>query len=126
MLCLSVVLAVFHASCSRALSFGRVYSHCPVRHSRRRTDNWSFHQCTELPGVLVKVCRFFSIKKTLNSQRNLKNFLFKVLTIGFYTFCLSFRQIMDTIPKKLFLFQGKPFDEPFFDFFIIGEALLCE
>ena len=68
----------------------------------------------------------FSIKKTLNSQGNLKTFLFKVLTIGFYTFCPSFRQIMDTIPKKLFLFQGKPFDEPFFDCFKIVEALLCE
>ena len=53
------------------------------------------------------------IVETLNSQGNLKNFLFKVLTIRFYTFCPSFRQIMDTIPKKLFLFEGKPFDEPF-------------
>ena len=68
----------------------------------------------------------FSIKKTLNSQGNLKKILFKVLTIGFYTFCLSFRQIVDTIQKKLFLFQGKPFNEPFFEFFKIGEALLCE
>ena len=68
----------------------------------------------------------FSIKKTLNSQGNLKNFLFKVLIIGFCTFCPSFKQIMDTIPKTLFLFQAKPFDEPFFDFFKISEALLCE
>ena len=68
----------------------------------------------------------FSIEKTLNSQGNLKKILFKVLTIGVYTFRPSFRQIMDTIPKKLFLFQGKPFDEPFFDFSKIGEALLCE
>ena len=68
----------------------------------------------------------FSIKKTLNSQGNLKNFSFKVLTIGFYTFFPSFRQIMDTVPKKLFLFQGKPLDEPFFNFFKIGEALLCD
>ena len=67
-----------------------------------------------------------SIKKTRNSQGNLKKILFKVLTIGFYIFFPSFRQIMDTIPKKLFLLQGKPFDEPFFDFFKIGEALLCE
>ena len=52
--------------------------------------------------------------------------LFKVLTIGFYTFCISFRQIIDNIPKKLFLFQGKLFDEPFFHFFKIGEALLCK
>ena len=66
----------------------------------------------------------FSIKKTLNSQGNLKKILFKVLTIGFYTFYTSFRQIMDTIPKKLLLFQGKLFHEPFFDFFKIGEALL--
>ena len=69
---------------------------------------------------------YFTIFKTLNSQGNLKKNVFNVLTIGFYTFCLSFRQIMDTIPKKLFLFQGKPFDEAFFDFFKIGEALLCE
>ena len=68
----------------------------------------------------------FSIKKKLNSQGNLKKNLFKVLTIGFYTFCPSLRQVMDTIPKKLFLFQGKPFDKPFFDFFKIGKALLCE
>ena len=46
----------------------------------------------------------FPIKKTLNSQGNLNKILFKVLTIGFYTFCPSFRQIMDTILKKLFLF----------------------
>ena len=63
----------------------------------------------------------FSIKKTLNSQGNLKKILFKVLTIGFYTFGPSFRQIMDTIPKKPFLFQGKPFDEPFFDFFKLAK-----
>ena len=44
----------------------------------------------------------FSIKKTLNSQGNLKKILFKVLTIGFYTFCPSFGQIMDTIPKNTF------------------------
>ena len=65
-------------------------------------------------------------EKYSNSQGNLKKILFKVLTIGFYTFCPSFRQIMDTIPKKLFFFQGKPFNEPFFDFFKIGEVLLCE
>ena len=70
--------------------------------------------------------KVFSMKKTLNSQGNLKKILFKVLTIGFYTVCPSFRLIMHTIPKKLFLFQGKPFGEPFFDFFKISEALLCE
>ena len=64
--------------------------------------------CTaaHIPRVLVEVLKFagFSIKKTLNSQGNLKKLLFKVLTIGFYKFCPSFRQIMDTIPKKIFLF----------------------
>ena len=45
----------------------------------------------------------FSIKKTLNSQGNLKKILLKVLTIGFYTFCPSFRQIMNTIPNTFSL-----------------------
>ena len=48
----------------------------------------------------------FSIKKIRNSQGNLIKILFKVLTIGFYAFCSSFRQIMDTIPKKLFSFKA--------------------
>ena len=86
---------------------------------------WVNMKCISIRGVSWSL-PVFSIKKTLNSQRNLKKILFKVLTIGFYTFWPSFRQIMNTIPKKPFLFQGKPFDEPFFDFYKIGEALLCE
>ena len=44
---------------------------------------------------------FFPMKKTLNSWGNLKFFLFMVLAIGFYTFCPSFSQVMDTILKKI-------------------------
>ena len=39
----------FHASRSRGSSFERV-NHCrAVRHFRRKTDNWSFHQYIESP-----------------------------------------------------------------------------
>ena len=56
----------------------------------------------------------FSIKKTLNSQGSLKKVLFKVLSIGFYTFCPSFRQIMDTIPKKTFSLSRQTIRRAFF------------
>ena len=47
MSCFRAVLAVFHASWSKASPFERVYFRRVVRHSRRGTDNWSF---------LVRLC----------------------------------------------------------------------
>ena len=47
--CLRADFAFFHASCSRVLPFERVNLRRAARHSRRRTDNWSFHQYIESP-----------------------------------------------------------------------------
>lgn len=46
----------------------------------------------------------FSLKKTHYSQQWIvKIYLFKVLAIGFYTFCPYIRQFIHAIPKELFL-----------------------
>ena len=42
--CLRADFAFYHASCSRGSPFERVDLRRAVRHSRRRTDNWPFHQ----------------------------------------------------------------------------------
>ena len=47
LLCLRADFAFFHASCSRESSFERVNLRRAARHSRRSTDNWSFHQYIE-------------------------------------------------------------------------------
>ena len=51
--CLRADFAFFHASCSRVSPFRRLNLCRAVRHSRRRTDNWSFHQYIESP---VRLC----------------------------------------------------------------------
>ena len=47
--CLRADFAFFHASCSRESPFERVNLRRAARHSRRRTDNWSFYQYIESP-----------------------------------------------------------------------------
>ena len=47
--CLRADFAFFHASYSRGTLFERVNLRRTVRHFRRRTDNWSFHQYIESP-----------------------------------------------------------------------------
>ena len=45
--CLKADYALFHASRSRGSLFERVNLRRAVRHFRRRTENWSFHQYIE-------------------------------------------------------------------------------
>ena len=51
--CLRADFALFHASRSRESPFERVKLRRAVRHFRRRTDNWSFHQYIE---SAVRLC----------------------------------------------------------------------
>ena len=51
--------AFFHASCRRESPFERVNFRRAARHSRRRTDSWSFHQYTESP---VRPCPWRSME----------------------------------------------------------------
>ena len=46
---IKVDFAFFHASCSRGSPFEWVNLRRAASHSRRRTDNWSFHQYIESP-----------------------------------------------------------------------------
>ena len=47
--CLRADFAFFHSSRNRGSPFERVNLHRAVRHFRRRTHNWSFHQYIESP-----------------------------------------------------------------------------
>ena len=57
--CLRADFGIFHASRSKVSPFERVNLHRAVRHSGRRTDNWSFHQYVESP---VRPCLRRDIK----------------------------------------------------------------
>ena len=46
---LRAYFAFFHASHIRGSLFEQANHRCAVRHFRRRTDNWSFHQYIESP-----------------------------------------------------------------------------
>ena len=49
MACLKAEFVIFYALCSRESPFERVNLRRAARHSRRRTDNWSFRQYIESP-----------------------------------------------------------------------------
>ena len=55
--CLRADFAFFHASCGRGSSFERVNLFRAVRHSRRRTYNWSLSTTVDYPSLLVPARR---------------------------------------------------------------------
>ena len=80
--CLRAGFAFFHASRSRGSPFERVNLRRVVRHFRRRTDNWSFHQYIESP---VRPCQ----------QRGME------WSHAATTFCLAARIVSSNDPTDL-------------------------
>lgn len=81
---------------------------------------WTSTRCRNMKAT------FFNENKTLILNGKVKNILFKVLAIAFYTFWPPFRQFVDSIPKELLLFWRKPVRDPISQFFGRTEVLLLK
>ena len=87
-----------------------------------RCDNWFQtygNTCTRYVNMKPE---FLYRKYTF--MKMIKNILFEVLPIASYTFSPPVWQLVDTTPKKLSLFRGKPVIEPFSYIFVRSEALV--
>ena len=79
-------------------------------------------KCTT--GVQVWNADSFFWKNTLNCEQWCKGALFKVCSISCYTFSLSLKQFVNSMPVKIIPFCCEPFVESFFHIFVRIKALL--